>query len=66
MRERDLREIGLRLEEVEEIFAHGYDPIYAFGEPLWEKCHAGRLHTHEGALRDIEEDRRRPRRRRSR
>ncbi len=64
MREKDLREIGRRLDEVEEIFVHGYDPVYLFGEPLWEKCHWGSLHTHEGALRDIEKDRR-PHRRRS-
>ncbi len=51
-----------RLEEVEEIFAHGYDPVHLFGEPLWEKRHCGTLHNHEGALRDIENDQR-PRRR---
>ena len=60
MRGEDLREIGRRLDEVEWIFAHGYEPIHdaAAGEPLWEKCHCGSVHTHEGALRDIEEDRR--------
>ena len=58
MRERDLRELARRLEEVEEIFHKGYDPVYAYGEPLWEKRHCGSLHTHRGALEDIERDRR--------
>ncbi len=59
MRPEDLREIGRRLDEVEEIFTHGYEPIHdGAGEALWEKCHCGSVHTHEGALRDIERDRR--------
>ncbi len=56
MRPEDLREIGRRLDEVEEIFTHGYDPVHLFGEALWEKCHCGSLHTHEGAILDIEKD----------
>ncbi len=56
MREKDLREMGRRFEEIEAILEAGYDPVYLFGEPLWEKCHCGSLHTHEGALRDIEKD----------
>ena len=52
--EKDLRELGRRLEEIDAIFHMGYDPVYAYGELLWEKCHCGSLHTHESALRDIE------------
>lgn len=58
MRERDLRELGRRFEEIEEIHRHGYDPVYLFGEALWEKCHWGSLHSHRGALLDIEKDKR--------
>ena len=58
MRAQDLREIGRRLDEVEEIFTHGYEPIHVAGEALWEKCHCGSVHSHEGAIRDIEKDRR--------
>ncbi len=60
MRAEDLREIGRRLDEVEEIFAHGYEPIHDGdgAEALWEKCHCGSVHTHEGALLDIEKYRR--------
>ena len=58
MRAKDLRKVRRRFEEIEEIHAAGYDPVYAFGEALWEKCHCGSLRTHEGALLDIEEDRR--------
>ncbi len=57
MREKDIREVGRRLEEVETIYTAGYDPVYAFGEALWEKCHWGSLHTHRGALLDIDKDR---------
>ncbi len=62
MREKDLREVGRRLEEVETIYTAGYDPVQAYGEPLWLKRHWGSLHTHQDALREIEKDRR-PRRR---
>lgn len=57
MRE-DLQEISRRLDEVEWIYGHGYDPVHLFGEALWEKCHWGSLHTHQGALLDIEKDKR--------
>ncbi len=60
MREEDLRGISCRLEEVEEIYGAGYDPVYPFGEALWEKRKCGSLHTHRGALEDIEKDRRPP------
>lgn len=59
MREKDLREVGRRLDEAEEIHAAGYEPVYAYGEALWLKCHWGSLHTHHGALRDMNEDGRR-------
>lgn len=63
MRDKDLREIRRRFEEVERLYAAGYDPVDAFGELLWEKCHCGSWHTHRGALLDVERDRRRGRNR---
>ncbi len=59
MRTKDVREVNRRLEEVETIWTAGYDPVHTFGEEIWEKRHWGSLHTHQGALRDIDKDRRR-------
>jgi hypothetical protein len=56
MRVRDLRQIRRRFKEVMWMVEHGYEPVYLFGECLWEKRHCGSLHTHRGALRDIERD----------
>ena len=64
MREKDLREVDRRLDEAEEIHAAGYEPVYAYGEALWLKRHWGSLHTHRGALLDMDADRRRPARNR--
>ena len=54
--------LGGRDHTLEPIHAGGYDPVHAYGEPLWEKCHCGSIHTHRGALDDIEKDRRPSRR----
>ncbi len=58
MREEDVRELSRRFDEVDWIYEHGYDPVHVDGEPMWEKCHCGSLHTHRGALEDIERYRR--------
>ena len=58
MRETDFEEVRRRLDEVQLLYEAGYDPFHAYGEALWEKCHAASLHTHRGALLDIEEDQR--------
>ena len=56
MREEDVREVGRRLEEVEEVRAAGYEPVHAYGEALWPKRNWGSLHTHRGALGEIERE----------
>ena len=58
MREEYVREVGRRLEEVEEVHAAGYEPVHAHGEALRLKRNRGSLHTHRGVLREIERERR--------
>lgn len=58
VRGEDVREVGRRLDEVEEVYAAGYEPVHAYGEALWLKRNWGSLHTHRGALGEIERERR--------
>ncbi len=57
MRPKDLQEMRRRREEVTWIHECGYDPVYVDGRKMWVKCHWGSVHTHAGALKDIERDR---------
>jgi hypothetical protein len=47
-----------RLEEIMFVAQCGYDPLCdeIRGEPLWIKCHAGDVLTHEEALQQIREE----------
>ena len=58
MTRKDLAEMRRRLEEIMFVAECGYDPVYdeIRGEPLWIKCHAGDVFTHEEALQQIRKE----------
>lgn len=58
MRPEDLREMSRRLQEEDDLYTFGYDPIRPDARKLWIKRHAGDVLTREQALREITAERR--------